>query len=431
MLKRLVSTVLGVALVSCAVYAQETTTPVVVDLQSACKLATEMNPQYASALASASEAQASIQKAESATRPTLSANSDYGFVSKATTFGNTPILEKNTWANRLEAQYLLYSGGRVRADIDRAKSGYQAASQAASATRADVVTNAAGAYFVAKQAREGIDVAEKSVESTQANYDAAQKLHNEGVVTKADVLRAEVALTNARENLITAQNECNKALAGLKTAIGLSQETPVELGSQDTITESALAMELAKRPEVSAAEALVGAARAQKQAARAGNKPTVALVGDFFNLPVGAEFPRMSNTLGAGVRINFNILDGGLTRANVKEADAAISRTQQDLNRTQQVVDLQIKTARLDLDSAKAKLQATETQVQSAEESLRVLQTGYKEGINPLTDVLTAESALTSSRYSRLAAVYEKRVAEVNLLRAMGRTEILCSGGSE
>lgn len=429
MLKQVAVTALGLVLASCAAYAQEAA-PVVVDLQSACRLATEMNPQYASALASADAAQTAIDRARSAQKPTLSVNSDYGFVSEETVFGNTPVLEKNTWANRLVAQYLLYSGGLVQAGVDQARSGYQAAQQGAFATRADVVSNAAKAYFLVKQAREGIDVAEKSVESAQANYRSAQLLNQEGVVTGADVLRAEVALTNARENLITARNDYNKALAGLKTAIGLSQETPIELAPQqsDAIIESAAAMEPAKRPEVTTAEALVRAAQAQKQAAKAGNKPTVALVGDFFNLPVGAEFPRMSNTIGAGIRLNFNILDGGLTRANINEAESTINKAQQDLKRTQQIVDLQIKTARLDLDSANARLQATETQVQSAEESLRVLQTGYREGINPLTDVLVAETSLTASRFTRLAALYEKRIAEVNLLRALGRTEMLCSG---
>ena len=60
-----------------------------------------------------------------------------------------------------------------------------------------------------------------------------------------------------------------------------------------------------------------------------------------------------------------------------------------------------------------------------AEEIVRVLQAGYKEGITPLTDVLSAESALTIARVNRLTALYDVKIAQINLLRAYGQTDIL------
>jgi len=83
---------------------------------------------------------------------------------------------------------------------------------------------------------------------------------------------------------------------------------------------------------------------------------------------------------------------------------------------------MEVRQARLQLDSAQARVAATETQVQSAEESLRVLEVGYREGVNTLTDVLAAQTALEAARYARLAALYDVQIAKVRLLRALGAT---------
>ena len=92
-------------------------------------------------------------------------------------------------------------------------------------------------------------------------------------------------------------------------------------------------------------------------------------------------------------------------------------------------MEFEQRSAQLNLESAQARLDATATQVSSAEESLRALEAGYKEGITPLTDVLSGEAALTGARAGRLAAEYDVKIAEVNLLRAFGQTGALTAKG--
>lgn len=424
---RLAAMTVGVTLAVTGMAAAQSDT-LVVDLKSACTLAAKQNPRIRSAEASTGIAQAAVGRAKSELSPRLDVNSNYSYINEETMFGNTTVLANNTWINRIIVQQTVYSGGRVRATVRQAEQGRLAATYSASATQADVVTSAAQAYFVARQAKEGIAVAEASVKSAEANYSDARKLQEAGVVTRSDVLRAEVALTAARNDLITATNDYNKALANLKTTLGVPQDTPVDLATQtsDTGLDEAETLEPVQRPFVSAGEAALGAAEAGRKAAKAGKRPTVALFADFQNEPVGAEFPRLSNTVMAGVMVNLNVFDGGLTRANINEAEAAVAKAGSDLDTAKQAAALQLEAARLDLESAKAKVETTQSQVQSAEESLRVLKTGYREGITPLTDVLTGETALTGAQVMRLAALYEVRIAQVNLLQALGRTGALC-----
>jgi len=427
-MRRVIPNLIALAVICCVEAAAATTQPIVLDLKSASQLALRTNSQLRSAGASEDMSRADVNKAKSALYPTVGAETGYSYITKPTFFGATPVLATNTQISRVGLQQTVYSGGAVEAGVRQAQYGYQAATHGTRAAQADVLTGVSVAYFRARQAREAIDVAQASVTSLTASYEDAEKLHGAGVVTNSDVLRAQVALTTAKNDLIAAQNNYEVALAALRTAIGLAQDCPIELAAdaQDTAPDFAATAVRAQRPEVAAASAAVMAADAAKTAAKAGNLPQVALTADYFNQPVGAQFPRLSNTVMAGVLVKFNVFDGGLTRANMDEANAAARKAREDLESEKRRVELEQQAAKLDLDSANARVETTVTQVQSAQESLRALQAGYKEGMNPLTDVLSAQTALTAARVLRLAALYDVKIAQVSLLRAYGQTDVLC-----
>jgi outer membrane protein TolC len=293
--------------------------------------------------------------------------------------------------------------------------------------RNEVVTNAAIAYLRALEARDAMEVAQSSVRALESSHDAAEKLFESGVVTRADVLRAEVALTTAKSQLIAAANGYGTALAALKTAIGLAQSESIELkaeagASAFTGTES---LPVKQRPEVHAAAFGVKAADAQLRAAKGARAPSVGLMMDFENIPVGAQFPRLTNTLMVGLQIKLNVFDGGRTRADIDEARASTTKAKADLDAVNQAAEFQLEAAKLSVTSAKARVETLGTQVRSAEESFRVVETGYREGINVINDVLSVESSLTGARVAKLAADYDLRVAQLNLLLAAGQTDRL------
>ncbi len=425
MLRLAITTMLAGALWLTGVAAN--TEPLVLDLKSASQLAIKTSPQLGSAEAAVDVYRAGVGKAKSALRPTVSLQSGYSYLSNDTVFGTTPIWKHNTLINTIGVQQIVFSGGKLQAGVSGARFALDAASSQKKAAQAEVLAGVATAYFRARQASEGIGVAEDSVKSLQAGYDAATKLRDAGLVTRTDVLRAEVALASAKASLIAAKNDHGLALAALKTAIGLGQDAEVDLAANavDSSPDAADSAAPSQRPEIDARTASVLAADAAGQAARADTKPMVAVSADFQNEPEGSGFPRQSNTLLVGVVVKYNVFDGGLTRSSVAQAKAASEQARQDLESEKQQVELQQRSAVMSLGSAKARVEATASQVQSAEESLRALQVGYKEGLTPLTDVLSAESALTSARAARISALYDVKIAQVNLLRAYGLTDVL------
>jgi len=394
------------------------------DLKSVTSLTLRNNPSLQSAGASVAQSQAVVERLRGALLPSVTAKSSYGYITKPTFFGTTPILETNTVINRVEVLQPIYTGGQLQNAVRAANYASQATSSTRDATVSEVVTNSAVAYLRALQARDAVTVAESSVKALQSSLDAATKLRESGVVTKADVLRAEVALATAKADLISAQNGSATALAALKTAIGLPQSQVVELAADggDGVLASAEITPPVARPEVQAAGYAVKAADSQLRAAQAGNRPNVGMMVDFENIPVGAQFPRLTNTVGVGLQIKLNVFDGGQTRAAIKEAAANAQKARADLDSASQAAEFQLNAARLQVASTKARVDTLATQVKSAEESLRVVQTGYAESINAITDVLSVESSLTQARVTKLAADYDLKIAQLNLLMAAGRT---------
>lgn len=395
------------------------------DLKGVCTMALRLNPALTSARATVNESGAALLKAKGAMLPSLAVRSSYGYISKATFFGTTPVLENNTQINRLELVQPIYSGGQMQAAASAAKWGMQASASGESATRSQIVANAASAYFVARETAEAIEIAGSSVKHLESSHNSAQKLFESGVVTKSDVLRAEVALTTARDQLIRARNDHATALAALKTAMGLPQTEAITLAGSAADSTHIGNLAARKRPEVVAAEFMLKASQDRVRAAKGAAKPGLVLAVDFQNQPAGAQFPRLTNTLGVGLMAKLNLFDGKQTQADIDGANASVIRAEAEVRSISQSAALQIESAKLALASAQARVEMLRTQVSSAEESFRVIEGGYKEGINVLTDVLSAESMLTTAQASKLAADYDLKIAEVNLLLALGQTDAL------
>jgi len=392
----------------------------VISLRDAVKAAVQANPNALAAQRGIDVARAKLRQAEVAENPTLSLQARYSYLSKPTLFGGMEVFARNTETNALVLTKPLLTWGRTQAAKEQARNGVAASTSQATAARDEVAAGAAQAYLQVLEAHDAIGVADQAVKALEAARDAAERMRQAGAAAKADVLRTQVELDRARENAVKARNAYQEALAALRNAMGLPQDAPIEVSSEGADVPLPAPDAKPARSDVAALEASVRAAEAGVLAAKRSNKPQLGAYADFQNIGAGAEFPRRDNTVNMALQLTLTVSDGGVTRAKVSEAEATLAQLREQLEAARQRVDMEVSQARLALSSAEARVAATSTQVQSAEESFRVLEVGYREGVNPLTDVLAAQAALEAARYARLAALYDVQIARVGLLRAMG-----------
>lgn len=397
--------------------------PARLTLRDALRQALHGNPNVAAARRGEDAAKARLRQTEVAEKPNVQLVSKYSYLSRPTTFGPMLVVKEHTETNSVVVTKPLNTWGRTEAARQQARRGLEASTQETYAVEDEIAAGTATAYLQALEARDSIRVAEQSVASLERAAQDARKLQEAGVVTRADVLRTEVELARARENVVKARNAYHEALAALKNAIGIPQAVEIE------VTEEAVELPIPpeserapSRADVAALEAAVKAAEAGVNAAKASGRPQLSAYADLQNIASGAPFPRRNNTATVLLQFSMTVSDGGVTRAKVEEAEALLAQLRERLEAAKQRADMEVRQARLQLDSAEARVAATATQVQSAEESLRVLEAGYREGVNTLTDVLAAQTALEAARYARVAALYDVQIAKVRLLRALGVT---------
>ncbi len=155
-----------------------------------------------------SEADALIAK--SPMLPSVNASVSQSFLSDqpGAIFGsqNVPTSEKDFFSYSLHIQQTLY-------DFRRNASRYEAGKVIVNIRRLDTVRSRNIAaldfitgYFDLLEAEKIVRVTQKEVEGLQSHHRNAETFYEEGIITKNDLLHAEVKISDARQRLLTAGN---------------------------------------------------------------------------------------------------------------------------------------------------------------------------------------------------------------------------------
>ncbi len=123
----------------------------------------------------------------------------------------------------------------------------------------------------------------------------------------------------------------------------------------------------------------------------------------------------------AGVALTWNIFQGGLTRAQVREAkaNADSARAQVDVLRGQVRVD--VEQARLAVRAAKGAFSAASTALENAREQLRLAERRYETGVGSAIELGDSQIALATAAAQRVQSDFNLSASRAQLLRALGR----------
>jgi outer membrane protein TolC len=118
--------------------------------------------------------------------------------------------------------------------------------------------------------------------------------------------------------------------------------------------------------------------------------------------------------------LQWNLFDGLVTKAKVKESLALSSRMRSLEEQTRSAAQLQVRQAFYNLAASTDRIAATSSSIQEAEEGLRIVQKRYESGMTTFVDVLGAESALIRARTNALQALYDNNISSAELRLAKG-----------
>jgi outer membrane protein len=135
----------------------------------------------------------------------------------------------------------------------------------------------------------------------------------------------------------------------------------------------------------------------------------------------GARLDNLGWNAAAGLSLSWNIFQGGLTRAQVNEAEANVIAAVAQLDLQRLTIRSDVDGARLAVRAAKESLSATQEALVNARERLRLAEERYQVGVGSAIELGDAQVALTQAAAQVVQANDQLSTARAQLLRALGR----------
>ena len=286
-----------------------------------------------------------------------------------------------------------------------------------------VILNVKQAYYGVLKAKRNRDVAEESVKQFLQHLAQAKGFYEVGTKPKFDVTKAEVDLSNSKLNLIKTVNSLRIAVATLNNAIGVPNAPEYDV--EDNLFyqafgitfEDAIGTAYKNRPDLESVILKKQAAESSIILARKGYYP--ALTGNASYNWTGEKFP-LAEGWNVGAALSFPIFSGFLTRHQVEEARANLNVLSANEESLRQAVFLDVQQSYLNLKDAEERIPAAELVVRQAEENLELASGRYAAGVGNPIEVTDAQVSLSSAKTSYIQALYDYRVSQASLEKAMG-----------
>lgn len=409
------------------------------DLEETIQRALLTNPSVKIAESQRKEAKADYSAAKSARGISISLNHDSGrggyadnrrYVITDNMGRQIPRYDKsigNSHSNSITASLPLFTGGELQGQIGQAKANYRSMLSAEEQAYNEMKETATTGYFNMLNATNMKALRQESVDRLQAHLDNVIAQYNVGIVARADVLRSEVELANAKQDYITASNEYDVAEATLNNIIGTPLNTTLKLKDSlqyvpyDNDMAYCLAYSEQHRPELKQAEYGVDAAEAALVVARSGHMPKIyANASDNWG-GNGSNWPGDDDeNWSVGVTASINVFDSGVTWSKIHAAQEALVQAKESQRQIKDNVELEVRTDYLSMREAEKRITTAQVAVASAEEDYHIAVVRYQAGVGTNIDVMDAQEALTQAKTNYYQALYNYNTSKAALNTSMG-----------
>ena len=294
------------------------------------------------------------------------------------------------------------------------------------ATRRDVAFQVTEAYLRTVETARLSEVAAASVDQLNAQLKESQSLYANGVVSQTDVLRAQVAVANARQRVIQLRGQQTIARANLAAAMGMPAGTAIEPQplSGDPPPPAVMTIDeaeqraIAGRVELRAIDKQLEQADKEVHGAQARLLPDINIVGNYSHNG-GSEFVQPDAAY-VGATASWDVWDWGTTLNGIGEAKARTAQVLAARTKVDQTVRLDVRQAYVDVETTADGMDVAKTAVAAAEENYRLITKRYEAASATAFDLIDAEALLTQARGQMQTSLYDYMIAGAALDRAMG-----------
>jgi outer membrane protein len=348
----------------------------------------------------------------------------------------------NWFDGEASATQLLYDFGRSRNRWQSEAARAAGLLDTERAARLQALLDVRAAFFQARANKGLVGVAQETLANQQRHLDQIAGFVKAGTRPEIDLAQARADVGNARVRFIRAQDAYTVARADLNRAMGGVGDTdydvaddgfppvPGEAGPIGPLIDEAVR----DRPELAALDAQVRGQELAVRAAKGGYGPALNFVagasyaGIQFNQtrtldPLGnvVVFGGMAWNGWVGLKLNWPVFEGFLTRGEVHEAIAALDGVRAQRDGALHQVWVAVQQAAPGVRAAAEALVVSREALAAARERLRLAEGRYTAGVGSILELSDAQLGATGAAAQEVAAEYALATARAELMLALGR----------
>lgn len=341
-----------------------------------------------------------------------------------TPFGPFPTSQDHFLVYGVRATQLLYDFGKTSSSISAARYGVRAREIETRRTMNQAALDFISAYLDLLESDKLLKVANEEVQLYEAHKKDTGARHAAGVITKNEVLQADVTLADSRQRLVTADNLRSVRASRINSLLLKPLNDDVQVEEIKSAPAAGITLEQAwsaaeqENPDLKDLDARIASREESLRSVRAEYLPTLYLSGGYEYAENRYMVHEDNWSLIAGV--NINLFSGGASSSRIDMAASEVRSLKLTRDKLLDGIRLEVKSAYLDLQSSMQKMEVTKTAVEQAEENLRLQRLRYQEGVGTATDVLDAVTLLSTAESNSWKALYGVKRAEANLIYSMG-----------
>jgi outer membrane protein TolC len=388
-----------------------------------------------------SVAEAAVLARDAAQRPSVAALAGYTRTNHVQEFfvpspsGPGAVLYPDVpdnYRSRLDLQWPIYTGGRLDALERAARAEADASASDIAVAQADLRLEVAQRFWAVVTADAAVHVLNEGVATAQAHVRDVRARLDAGLIPPNELASAQAQESRERMLLIEAQTQYDVSSAELDRIVGVTAGEHIvpaatldAPAAQTSEAAQSIAVALNSRAERVALQHRIDAANEQHEAARAGRRPALSVAGGVdYARPNPRIFPRADrwdDSWDIGVNLTWSLWDGGRTAADAAQAAGQSEALRERLAEFDSVLGVEVVKATREITSGTAAVSAADDAVRAAQEAQRVVGERFQAGVIAQIEVLDAQYALLQSQLDRTRALANLRLAEAELVRALGQ----------
>jgi len=357
--------------------------------------------------------------------PTITASTSQFYLGNAVAidkdFSNTTTIQMPHYGSSyaVQATQLIFKGGLVNKSIELAGLREQLSELDLEKNRQDVkflvISNYLDVYKIVNQQ----EVFRNNKKLAQERLKNIQKFYQQGMVTRNEVIRGELAIKNLDQGILTLVNNRTILNYNLTVALGLPEDTqivPVEnLENKEAGIGMDYYMTLAhdSNPVMKSAKTNIDVADKNIDIIKTDKMPTIAGFGGYsLQKPITTRNPVLDMYSGGwqtGVSLTYNIDNLYKTKERVKLGELQKNQAYDAMTLTQQNIDMAV-------NAAYVKYQESIQQADILNEAKKLAEENYKITEAKYLNQLAVQAEMIDAQNQKLQSELDFANAEINVL---------------